>query len=121
MSSVQLFGLRRCSTCVKARKWLDSQGIDHTFIDYRDEPVDASVLQQWARTLGWRTLINKASTSWRGLDDHQKRAVTDAEWRSLLSQTPHADQTPRSGYGRYGYGGFFRYSLRRTFRVRRPC
>lgn len=94
MSSVQLFGLRRCSTCVKARKWLDSQGIDHTFIDYRDEPVDASVLQQWARTLGWCTLINKASTSWRVLDDHQKQASTDAEWLSLVSQHPTLIKRP---------------------------
>ncbi|HCP78159.1 MAG TPA: arsenate reductase, partial [Pusillimonas sp.] len=33
--SVVLYGLKKCSTCVKAMKWLDAQGIQYRFVDYR--------------------------------------------------------------------------------------
>src|SRR5690554_6515710 len=88
MKSVQVYGLRRCSTCVKARKWLDVQAVDYMFIDYRDTPVDPALLSEWAASAGWKTLINRASTSWRGLSDEQKEASTDAQWLALVAEYP---------------------------------
>lgn len=94
MKPVQIYGLRRCSTCVKARKWLDANAVDYTFIDYRDEPVPHAVLTQWAGTLGWGALINKASTSWRGLSDAQKQADSDAQWLALVTDHPTLIKRP---------------------------
>ena len=94
MKSVQMYGLRRCSTCVKARKWLDAHGIDHTFVDYRDEPVDPAILSEWADQLGWGALVNKASTSWRGLSDEQKQATTDEQWLGLIAEHPTLIKRP---------------------------
>lgn len=94
MSSVQVYGLRRCSTCVKARKWLDASGIRHTFIDYRDDPVDPAVLTGWAHKLGWDVLVNRASTSWRSLSDDQKQAVDDQQWLELIAEHPTLIKRP---------------------------
>lgn len=94
MNTVTLYGLRRCSTCVKARKWLDAHDVEHEFVDYRDEPIAADVLVAWAAQQGWTTVINKASTSWRGLSDDQKRADTDDQWLALIAEHPTLVKRP---------------------------
>lgn len=94
MKSVQIYGLQRCSTCVKARKWLDANSIEYTSVDYRDNPVDADVLSSWADKLGWGVLVNKASTSWRSLTDTQKQASTDAQWLALIAEHPTLIKRP---------------------------
>lgn len=94
MQAVKVYGLRRCSTCVKATKWLDSRGVDYTFIDYRDEPVAQDVLSTWASALGWKALINRASTSWRALSDEQKEASTDTQRLALIAEHPTLVKRP---------------------------
>lgn len=94
MKTVTLYGLRRCSTCVKARKWLDANGVEHDFVDYRDDPIADDVLAAWAAQHGWATLINKASTSWRGLSDEQKTAGTDEQWLALVAEHPTLVKRP---------------------------
>lgn len=94
MKSVQIYGLQRCSTCVRARKWLDANSIEYTSVDYRDNPVDADVLRSWADKLGWGVLVNKASTSWRSLTDTQKQASTDAQWQALIAEHPTLIKRP---------------------------
>lgn len=94
MQAVKVYGLKRCSTCVKARKWLDKRAIDYTFIDYRDEPVAPDTVLTWASTLGWKALINRASTSWRALSDEQKEVSTDAQWLALIAEHPTLVKRP---------------------------
>lgn len=94
MDNATLYGLTRCSTCVKARKWLDARGIPYTFIDYRDHPLDAATLTRWADRLGWKVLINRASTSWRALSDEQKGAHTDQQWLDLVEEHPTLIKRP---------------------------
>lgn len=94
MKPVQIYGLRRCSTCVKAVKWLDAQGVEHDFIDYRDQPIAPDVLSAWAEQQGWAKVINKASTSWRGLADEQKQASSDAQWLALVAEHPTLVKRP---------------------------
>src|SRR5690606_20216980 len=61
MDHISLYGLNRCSTCVKARKWLEEQGVNVSFTDYRDEPLPAESLARWSRELGgWKKLVNRA-------------------------------------------------------------
>ncbi len=90
-----LYGLPNCDTCRKARKWLDGAGIAYGFIDYRDDPVPASVLVKWARKLGgWDKLVNKSSASWRKLDEKQKNANNDAQWTRLIAEYPTLVKRP---------------------------
>ena len=39
MTRTTLYGLKQCSTCVKAREWLKAHNVEHDFVDYRDAPV----------------------------------------------------------------------------------
>lgn len=94
-TAAQVYGLRRCDTCVKARKWLDAQGIDYVFVDYRDQPVDAAALTVWAAKLGgWDKLVNRASTTWRNLPEGDRQPANDGEWLALVQAHPTLVRRP---------------------------
>lgn len=85
----KLYGLKKCSTCQKAIKWLERSKIAHDFIDYRDEPVDAAMLRAWARAVGgWEALVNRSGTTWRNLLPARKTPGSDAEWLLLIREYP---------------------------------
>lgn len=90
-----LYGLNKCSTCVKARQWLQERGIDANFIDYRDHPLAGESLQQWSQQLGgWEKLVNRASMTWRQLPTERKTPATDAEWLALIAEFPTLVRRP---------------------------
>ena len=95
MTQTTLYGLNKCSTCVKARDWLNENGVAHTFVDYRDHPVPAATLKEWAEQLGgWEKLVNRTSMTWRALSDEQKAASTAAQWTRLIAEYPALVRRP---------------------------
>ena len=90
-----IYGLPNCDTCRKARKWLVAHDIDHRFVDYRAQPVPATMLETWANALGgWDKLVNKSSTSWRGLTDAEKSAGSGRDWIRLIGEHPTLIKRP---------------------------
>ncbi|GAB2915694.1 Spx/MgsR family RNA polymerase-binding regulatory protein [Paralcaligenes ginsengisoli] len=95
MKTIKLYGLRKCSTCVKAMNWLDQHGQAYVFSDYRDQPIAAQHLKDWARELGgWEKLVNRASLTWRNLPGERKEPGTDAQWLALISEFPALIKRP---------------------------
>jgi len=93
--TVTVYGLAKCSTCVKARQWLDAHGVAHTFIDYRDQPVPAATLTDWAQQLGgWEKLVNRASMTWRNLPETRRTPANDTEWTALIADYPALVRRP---------------------------
>lgn len=70
---VTVFGLKTCDTCRKARRALETAGLDVVFVDLRETPVDPGVLAQWQDALGPK-LLNMRSTTWRGLSEEARAA-----------------------------------------------
>ncbi|PUB16234.1 arsenate reductase family protein [Yoonia sediminilitoris] len=68
---MKFFGLKTCDTCRKARKSLAEAGYDPTIIDVRADGVAPEDLAQIIATFG-AAVINKSSTTWRGLTDEEK-------------------------------------------------
>lgn len=95
MTKTTLYGLTKCSTCVKARQWLQEQGVEADFVDYRDNPLPAEGLAQWSRELGgWEKLVNRASMTWRNLPDARKTPASDDEWLALIAEFPALVRRP---------------------------
>ncbi|HUH88461.1 MAG TPA: Spx/MgsR family RNA polymerase-binding regulatory protein [Pusillimonas sp.] len=95
MNTIRLYGLKRCSTCVKAMSWLQEQGIAYEFTDYRDQPVPASTLSDWQAQLGgWEKLVNRASMTWRNLPDERKTPQGDEQWLGLIAEFPALIKRP---------------------------
>lgn len=63
-----IYGIKNCDTMKKAFAWLEQQGVDYRFHDYKKEGVPEAPLRQWIDMLGWETVINRRGTTWRKLD-----------------------------------------------------
>lgn len=95
MGTVQLYGLKQCSTCVKAMAWLEQQGVPFGFTDYRAQPVAPAVLTAWAEALGgWEKLVNRASMTWRNLPPGRKTPDTADAWLALIAEFPALVKRP---------------------------
>jgi len=88
-----VYGIKQCDTVRKALKWLDQQGIEHHFHDFRTDGLQAGLLEGWLGSEFSDRLINRRSTTWRQLSDAQKKSEGDA-LLDLLLQFPTLIKRP---------------------------
>ena len=84
---ITLYGIKNCDTVKKARAWLEQHGVDHAFHDFREDGLDRGQLQGWLDELGWETLINRRSTTWRQFSDAEKQTA-ETDPMALLQAHP---------------------------------
>ena len=61
---MRIYGLKSCDTCKKAIRALPQA----EFVDVRADGVPAAVMARALETFG-EALVNRRSTTWRGLDE----------------------------------------------------
>lgn len=71
MTKLRILGLTACDTCRAARKALEGAGYEVTFQDVRKDPLGRDEILKLWQGLG-DELLNKSSTTWRGLDEASK-------------------------------------------------
>ena len=91
---IKVFGLRNCDTCRNALKWLENLGFMHEFYDIRDKDIVADAIVQWTSAVGWSSLLNTRSTSWRGLPDEKKVIANEQGAMKLMLETPTLIKRP---------------------------
>jgi Spx/MgsR family transcriptional regulator len=92
---LKLFGLKKCSTCQKAVKWLDENRLESSFSDLREVPASSEQVAGWSRALGgWEKLINRAGYTWRGLDAAETANLTEARAIALAVKHPSLIRRP---------------------------
>ena len=89
-----LYGIKNCDTVKKARRWLESQGKEYLFHDFREDGLDEQQLSEWIKNSGWETFVNKRSTTWRKLSEKEKQIHTNQEALSLLLKNPTLIKRP---------------------------
>jgi arsenate reductase len=82
---VTLYGIPNCDTVKKARQWLETNGVDYDFHDFRKSGVDSETLYRWCQKLGHEVLLNQRGTTWRKLEETD-RADVDQEKAIILMQ-----------------------------------
>jgi arsenate reductase (glutaredoxin) len=80
-----IYGIRSCDSCRKAMTALP----DAAFRDIRAEPLRAEELAEFLTAFGEK-LLNRASTTWRGLDD----AARNQPPATLLAAHPAVMKRP---------------------------
>ena len=86
---MKVFGIKSCDTCRRVIKDLQAAGQDVTFIDVRIDPLGAELIDSFHLKFG-EALINRRSTTWRGLDEQtRQRSVSD-----LLTNHPTLMKRP---------------------------
>jgi arsenate reductase (glutaredoxin) len=89
-----LYGIKNCDTCKKARRWLEQNGIAYQFHDYRVDGLTPELLKRFADILGWETLLNRSSTSWRQLSNEQQANLTQQKAIQLMLDLPTLIKRP---------------------------
>ena len=93
-ATVKLFGIPNCDTIKKARRWLEANGVDYDFHDYKKLGVPEKKLKNWIKQAGWETVLNKRGTTWRKLDDDVKDNMDDASARKVMLDNPSIIKRP---------------------------
>lgn len=92
--SVAVYGIPNCDTVKKARTWLDANGINYAFHDYKKEGADPARLAKWAEAVGWELLLNRAGTTFRKLDEADKADIDAAKALALMAAQPSLIKRP---------------------------
>jgi arsenate reductase len=92
--TVTIYGIKNCDTMQKALKWLSAHGVAHDFHDYKTAGVTAAQLTHWCGTAGWQTVLNRAGTTFRKLDDADKQALTQDRAIALMVDHPSMIKRP---------------------------
>ena len=91
---LSLYGIKNCDTVKKARRWLEDHGVEYRFHDFRQDGMDKKKLSTWVEQLGWETVVNKRSTTWRNLSDKEKELTTNSQAVKLLFANPTLIKRP---------------------------
>ena len=101
-----IYGIKNCDTMKKARAWLDARGIAYTFHDYKAAGIERRLLEDWARQVGWETLLNRAGTTFRALPDENKADLTENKAIALMLAQPSMIKRPVLDMGKTLLVGF---------------
>jgi len=89
-----IYGIKNCDTMKKARNWLETAGIDHTFHDYKTSGIDAAHLNAWCDAAGWETVLNRAGTTFKKLPDADKADIDRSKAIALMTAQPSMIKRP---------------------------
>ena len=92
--SYVLYGIKACDTMKKARTWLEEHQVDYAFHDYKSAGIDRASLEKWCNEHGWQTILNRAGTTFRKLDDTQKSDLDQARAIELMLAQPSMIKRP---------------------------
>jgi len=89
-----LYGIRNCDTVKKARAWLERQGVEYGFHDYKVAGIEVAKLHRWCDEVGWEALLNRAGTTFRKLADPQKQDLNRDKAVKLMLSHPSVIKRP---------------------------
>jgi arsenate reductase (glutaredoxin) len=83
--SLKIYGIKNCDTMKKTFHFLEENGIEYNFIDYKKQAPDAGLLVRFASKVGFEALVNKKGTTYRKLTDEEKSQLEkEADALALL-------------------------------------
>jgi len=91
---IKIYGIPNCDTMKKARRWLEANGIEYDFHDYKKLGVPEKKLKNWVKQAGWDTVLNKRGTTWRRLDDAVKDNIDEAAAIQVMIDNPGIIKRP---------------------------
>ncbi|PMG45437.1 arsenate reductase [Vibrio lentus] len=92
--TITMFGIPNCDTIKKAKKWLEAEGIEFEFHDYRKQGITEELVASFCSELGWELVLNKRGTTYRQLTQEQKDTLTEEKAVALLVEQPAMIKRP---------------------------
>jgi arsenate reductase len=92
---MKMYGIKNCDTIKKASKWLDNNGIDFEFHDYKKNPPNEDLISNFIKNIDLELLINKRGTTYRKLSDNKREAINnDNNLINLIIDNPSIIKRP---------------------------
>jgi arsenate reductase (glutaredoxin) len=113
--AVTIYGIKNCDTMKKARAWLESHKVAHSFHDYKTAGIERGVLEGWARQVGWEVLLNRAGTTFRKLPESEREGLSEKKAIALMLAQPSMIKRPVLDVGGTLLVGFKPADYERTF------
>jgi Spx/MgsR family transcriptional regulator len=77
MRNIIVYGIPNCDTIKKTLDFLKKNTIPFEFHDYKKSGISKEKLNAWCKQAGWEILLNKKSSTWRGLSIAVQQKITD--------------------------------------------
>ncbi|MEM6910003.1 MAG: Spx/MgsR family RNA polymerase-binding regulatory protein [Verrucomicrobiota bacterium] len=106
--SWKLYGYAKCSTCGKAKKWLEARGVDFEEIPIRETPPSVAELRVGlvAAAGNWRKITNTSSQDYRDGWKATFSQASEAEILEALSTHGNLVKRPFVIQGKTALSGF---------------
>ncbi len=104
--TTRMYGIPNCDTVKKTRRWLDSNGVEYEFHNYKKLGIEAATLKKWCKDHGHETLINKRGTTWRRLDESEKENLNQKKAIALMLSNTSLIKRPIIEHGNARLIGF---------------
>ena len=92
--SIVMYGIKNCDTIKKAKKWLEANGVEFTFHDYRQDGLTDELLASLESSLGWEAMLNKRGTTWRKLPEETKDSINKENAMIIMLENPAIIKRP---------------------------
>jgi len=90
----KIYGIKNCDTMKKAFAWLEANGIEYEFHDYKKAGVPPGKLKAWAKQAGWEALANTRGPTWRKIPEAKRSNLNEAKMFALLEANTSAIRRP---------------------------
>lgn len=92
--TITVYAIPNCDTVKKARTWLDTKGLAHTFHDYKKAGADPAKLAAWCDAAGWDKVLNRAGTTFKKLPEADKADLDQARAVAVMAANPSCIKRP---------------------------
>ncbi len=103
---IKLYGISNCDTVKKARAWLEARSVAYTYHDFRANGLPLETLMGWADSIGWETLLNRRSRSWKELPENERLSICKESALRLMHANPTLIKRPVVTDGTRTISGF---------------
>ncbi len=103
---ITVYGIKNCDTMKKAFAWLEANGIEYNFVDYKKTGVAETHLPDWIKRTGWEILLNTRGLMWKKLTDEKRADVDAKKAHQLMIQYPSMIKRPVLDTGKKLLVGF---------------
>ena len=90
MRTITIYGIPNCDTIKKILDWFKQKNIPTIFHDYKKEGISKEKLTAWCKLTGWEVLLNKKSSTWRGLSPEEQSKITNQAEAIQLMKTQNS-------------------------------
>lgn len=92
--SITLYGINNCDTIKRTRTWLQDEGIEFTFHDYKKAGCPAELAVCLIEQFPLGKLINRRGTTWRNLNEAERDGLNEKSAVNLMAQHPSLIKRP---------------------------